>query len=281
MKRISLLLLICILCTAFKCDNEPLEGEFVTEQEASCDIAIQNVIDAALAFSQANDNTYESLCIAYKNALQFQIQFCGDPDGSLQALIDSLGNCSSIVEVTNCDEAIAAAQLAQEAFENATSETYTELCNDYRLSLLTLMELCGSDEDTIAILQDLGNCIEEIVTGEGFISVNTGSAPLVFDIINVFQNGNTLQVAAETGSPTYYIIYFEIELGATGDNLINDSFSMLITSQFYPSTQGFDDFTSTITTNTPGNIIGTFSGIVSNESGGDLNLTSGVISVAY
>ena len=280
MKKISFLVLFCVFLTAFKCDNEPLEGEFVTEQEASCDIAIQNAIDAAMAYSQATNETYESLCVAYKNALQFQIQFCGDPDGSLQALIDSIGNCSSVNEVDNCAEAAAAVGVAQAAFVEATIQTYTTLCIAYREALLTLIEFCGPDGGTLSVLQDLGNCVQD-ATGEGFITVNAGTAPVVFYGINVFENGNTLQVAAETGSPTYYIIYFEIELGVTGDEVINDSFSLLLNSQYYPSSSGFDDFTSTITTNNPGNIIGTFNGIVTNADGGDLSLTSGVISVSY
>ena len=178
MKRIAFVIFVFVLLTASKCDNEPLEGEFLTEQEASCDVAIQNVIDAALAFSQATEETYEQLCIAYKNALQFQIQFCGDPDGSLQALINSLGNCSTDIVIDDCAEAAAAVGVAQAAFFEATSETYTVLCNTYRETLLTLIEFCGPDGGTLSVLNDLGNCIEEEATGEGFISVNTGTVPL-------------------------------------------------------------------------------------------------------
>lgn len=280
MKRFLLLCSVLILFTAFKCDNEPLEGEFSTVEAESCNASIQNVINAALAFSEATEETYEQLCGDYKTTIQFQIQFCGDPDGSLQALLNSIGPCATDNEVDDCAEAAAAVGVAQAAFTEATSETYTELCNIYRETLLTLIEFCGPDGGTTSVLEDLGNCMEE-ATGEGIISVNVGTAPIVFDVINVFQIGEVLQVAAETGSPMYYIIYFEIALGETGVDIINDTFSITLNSQFLPSTQGFDDFTSTITSNTPGNIIGTFNGIVTNADGGDLSLTSGVISVSY
>ncbi len=280
MKKISLLLSCFLLLSAFKCDNEPLEGEFITEEEASCDVSSQNVIDAALAFTQATDETYEQLCIAYRIALQNQKQFCGDPGGTLQILIDSLGNCSINTEIEDCESALEAVEVAEAAFNQATIENYTQLCIVYREALLTLLEFCGPDSEIQAILVELGNCVQE-ATAEGLVTVNAGAAPIEFDIVNVFQNGNIIQVAAETGSPAYYIVYFEIALGETGVDIINSSFTFTLTSQFFPSTQGFDDFTSTITTNTPGNIIGSFNGIVTNADGGDLNLTSGVISVSY
>lgn len=281
MKRIMMLCLVSLLVIASKCDNEPLEGEFLTEQEsASCEIAIQNVINAGIAFEAATENTYEQLCIAYKTAIQFQIEFCGDPDGSLQALLDSIGACSTNTNIEDCSSAQEAVDLAQAAFEAATPENYTDLCIIYREALLTLIELCGPDGETQAKLVELGNCIQDTLA-EGILTVTAGNTPLVFDLINVFQSGNSLNVAAQTGSPAYYIVYFKINLGETGTDIINDTFKINVISQYLPSTQGFDDFTSTITTNTPGNIIGTFNGHVTNADGEDLSLTSGVISVSY
>ncbi|MCB0382157.1 MAG: hypothetical protein KDD05_02290 [Psychroserpens sp.] len=280
MRKLTFLLFICVFLTASKCDNEPLEGEFLTDEQASCDVSTQNVINAALAFSQATTETYEQLCIAYKNALQLQIQFCGDPDGSLQAIIDSLDNCFVNTEIEDCESAMAAVELAQNAFNESTYENYTELCVIYREALLTLIELCGPDSVSQAILVELGNCIQDTLA-EGIVTVTVDALPLVFDAINVFQTGTSLHIAAETGSPTYYIIYFEIDLGEIGDDIINETFKMNIVSQYLPSAEGFNDFTSTITTNTPGNVIGTFNGIVTNADGEDLSLTSGVISVSY
>jgi len=94
MKKISYLLLLFVLLTAFTCENEPLEGEFEEQNEISCEAAAQNTQNAALAFLEVTNETYSQLCIAYKNALQIQIEFCGDPEGILQTQIDSLGDCN-------------------------------------------------------------------------------------------------------------------------------------------------------------------------------------------
>ena len=57
MKKIGLLLSVFILLTAFKCDNEPLEGEFPDPNETACITASQNTANAALNFTNAtNDN---------------------------------------------------------------------------------------------------------------------------------------------------------------------------------------------------------------------------------
>lgn len=95
MKKISFLFSIFVLLTAFTCENEPLEGDFETENEQSCLIAAQNTQNAAVAFLSVTEETYSQLCIAYRNALQTQIQFCGDPDGVLQTQITSLGDCTN------------------------------------------------------------------------------------------------------------------------------------------------------------------------------------------
>lgn len=94
MKKISLLFGLCILLSAFTCENEPLEGDFSDPvPDTSCDEASQDTAAAVLAFVNATDANYTELCNAYKSALEAQIAACGDDSGSLQALIDSLGDC--------------------------------------------------------------------------------------------------------------------------------------------------------------------------------------------
>lgn len=95
MKKVSYLLTLFILLTAFTCENEPLEGEFGQDNEISCQAAAQNTQNAAVDFLDATDENYSQLCTAYRNALEIQIEFCGDPDGILQTQVDSLGNCSN------------------------------------------------------------------------------------------------------------------------------------------------------------------------------------------
>lgn len=93
MKKLSLLFSVFILLTAFTCENEPLEGEFYTGPNMSCEEAILNSASASLSFVSATEQNYTELCNALKNALEIQIDVCGDEDGTLQATIDGLGNC--------------------------------------------------------------------------------------------------------------------------------------------------------------------------------------------
>jgi len=71
---------------------------------------------------------------------------------------------------------------------------------------------------------------------------------------------------------------------STGMEIINPNYVLTLPTtdaDYFPSTQGFDDFTSTITENNPGTLVGTFSGIVSNSGGADVSLTSGSINITY
>lgn len=61
--------------------------------EDDCDSASDEVDAAELAFQNANVDNYTSLCITYRTALENQIMLCGDDDGSIQSIIDSLGDC--------------------------------------------------------------------------------------------------------------------------------------------------------------------------------------------
>ncbi|NRA91274.1 MAG: hypothetical protein HRU26_01080 [Psychroserpens sp.] len=157
MKRSILICAVLLLFTAFKCDNEPLEGEFVSESQVSCEIAIQNVEEAFQVFENAEDNNYTELCLAYRNALIRQIEFCGDPGGVLQNEIDALGNCGQIQFVDDCVAAAAAVGEAQAAFALATPENYTELCIAYRETLFQLLEFCGEDGGTQSVINGLGD----------------------------------------------------------------------------------------------------------------------------
>lgn len=94
MKRLTILLSVFILLSAFTCENEPLEGEFGSDVDpASCNDAIENTVAAAFDFVGVDDSNYSQLCNVYKDALIARISACGDPDGSLQSAVDDLGNC--------------------------------------------------------------------------------------------------------------------------------------------------------------------------------------------
>ena len=233
MKKLSLLFSIFVLLTAFTCENEPIEGEFETDTDLSCELAVQNTIDAAIAFLGVTDENYSELCTTYRNALQTQILLCGDPDGSLQTQIDSLGSCSIDNEVDDCVSATAAVGVAQAAFAEATEDNYTQLCNAYRETLLDLIEFCGTDGGTESVLNDLGDCTNEQTTeglvgtwlltawlGEEPIDLNNDGVESInfLEEMDCYSNETIVFNSDNTGTATstsYAEFEFIIEVGTT------------------------------------------------------------------
>ena len=280
----NFVLLSCfILLSAFTCENEPLEGEFGVNTSVSCELAIQNLIIAADNFAGANpiDSNYTQLCLAYKVALQDQIIVCGD-DGTLQTVINSLGDCGDDTQPNECDNATTAANEAESVFNNANDTNYTDLCNVYKSALQDKITACGDTDGNIqSIIDDLGDCTQS--TPEVEISLTAGTLPIEFDLVNVVEEGGVLKITGNTSAngASNYEIYFEVTPGATGVDIINNTFYLTLTSTFFPDTSGFDDFTSNITENTSGILIGTFGGIVTNADNGNLSITLGVINITY
>ena len=270
---------MCTVVLSFvSCEDEPLEGDFGTGG-LTCEVAIANTTQAGLNFLSVNDDNYTQLCVAYSTALQAQIQACGDADGSLQAAVDALGDCTVSVG-DDCDSATEAVDIAEAAFDNATPDNYTTLCNAYKSALENQIAQCGDDTGSIqAEIDALGDCTQ--TTPEVEISLTAGTLPIEFDMVNVVVDGNILKVTGETSLASNYMVYFEIEQGQTGVDVINPTFELTLTSVFFPSTQGFEDYTSEITVNTDGVLTGTFWGVVTNADGGDLSLTSGMINITY
>lgn len=280
MLRKSIFLLCCFaLLTAFQCEDEPLEGDFVTDSEASCIDAVNNVSAALDAFIDSDDDNYTALCNAYRISLEGQISACGDPNGTLQSAIDSL-ECTGTTDDTACEEAQLESQNAATALENASDNDYTALCQNYKDALTNEISVCGDDGSLQAIIDELGDCTNDNNTDDVEISVVAGTLTIEFDDVNVVENGTILEVTGEDTS-TGYTIYFELAQNTTGTDVINSTFVLTLTSEFFPSTQGFDDFTSEIVDNTPGTIFGTFFGLVTNADGGDLSLTQGMINISY
>ncbi|WP_431137596.1 hypothetical protein [Psychroserpens mesophilus] len=156
MKKLSFLFSLFVLLTAFTCENEPLEGDFTTEDVLSCEIAAQNTQDAAIAFLDVTDENYTQLCIAYRNALEVQIEFCGDPDGILQTQINSLGDCGA-TNPDPCETVTIAANNAETAYDADPSDS--SLCSTYLTALQIQITVCGDSDGSIqAIIDGLDDC---------------------------------------------------------------------------------------------------------------------------
>lgn len=186
---------------------------------------------------------------------------------------------------TSCEDASSFVDDAESAYNNNPDSI--NLCNSYRSALEELIDSCGDPSGEIqAVIDSLNNCEEDDTqpVPEVEISLTAGTLPIEFDLVEVVTVGNTLQITGETSAANNYSIYFEVEEGATGVDIINEAFVLTLSTtdpDYFPSTQGFDDFTSTITENGTGTLVGSFGGVVTNSSGGDLSLSQGTISISY
>lgn len=63
--------------------------------EDLCEEAITATEIAQEDYENATDDTLEDMCNAYVDALEYQIEVCGD-DGTLQAIIDDIGDCAPV-----------------------------------------------------------------------------------------------------------------------------------------------------------------------------------------
>ncbi|MBS3739588.1 MAG: hypothetical protein KGY51_11455 [Psychroflexus sp.] len=68
------------------------------DENVECQNAQQATLQAQQDFENTSDSDYEQLCSVYVDALNLQIIECGDEDGSLQTIIDELGDCTLVVE---------------------------------------------------------------------------------------------------------------------------------------------------------------------------------------
>ena len=182
MKKLCALLSFLILFTSFTCENESLEGEFADDQPdttISCEQAIQNMVTAITNFSEVtpDDVNYTQLCLAYQNALQDQIDACGDNDGTLQAILNSLGDCGDVNQTDDCETATTSANNAETAYNN--DNTNEDLCNAYKTALQNQITACGDTDGSIQTMIDgLGDCTNMQSTGT--LSVTTGTLNIQF-----------------------------------------------------------------------------------------------------
>ncbi|GAB5564021.1 MAG: hypothetical protein Wins2KO_10840 [Winogradskyella sp.] len=156
-KKIKILRYSFTFLVLFGCQNEPYEGEIVTEDN-SCIIATNATNIASNNFFNSTEEEYSLFCQVYRDALADQIEICGDEDGSLTLLLNNLGNC----EIDDpCDEIETQTNLARIAFESAIASSYEVLCNAYKDALVFQIEECGDDGSLQIIIDELGECEPE------------------------------------------------------------------------------------------------------------------------
>lgn len=136
------------------CHDEPYEGDFPTEDN-NCLAAMLATAEASVNFANASDTDFSILCQIYRDALQDEIEICGDEDGHLQLLLDGLGDCDN---GDTCALAIELTEIAYNDFIVASDLDYEEYCNAYKEALIYQIQICGDDGTLQSIVDELGDC---------------------------------------------------------------------------------------------------------------------------
>ncbi len=182
--------------------------------------------------------------------------------------------------ITDCEIAQNATASAVAAYNNDTSNT--SLCEAYSAALENEISECGDTNGTLQeMIDNLENCTTQTATG--ILKVTTGTLPIDFITRTAtLSNGKILVNGSNTEQGADYHIYFEVTEGNTGTDVMENFLLTLNGGEYVPNTDGFDDFTSTVTLSSNGTIQGTFGGIVSRISdGADLSLTQGQVDMTY
>ena len=190
-------------------------------------------------------------------------------------------SCSSEEGTDNeCTIAKKEKTTAEAAYNTDTTDEV--LCKAYKMALENEITTCGDSEGALQeIIDGLGNCTTAS-SNAGDLSVTAGTLNIVFTTNStVLESGVITVNGSNLDQGANYKIYFELEENTIGQDIMQNFKLTLNGSDFYPNTSGFDDFTNNITVNSGGMIKGTFGGLVSKSNGGDLNLSRGILDLAY
>ncbi|MBR9915261.1 MAG: hypothetical protein GYB32_10625 [Algicola sp.] len=187
MKKSLLLLLPFVVLLMVSCEDEPIDDGLQTGG-TSCEQAVLNTADAALNFLGVNADNYTQLCVAYRNALQAQVQACGDEDGSLQAAIEALGDCTDQNQQSSDLEGtwLLTAWLIDEAYD---------LNNDGTESFNLLDEMDCYNNETIVFNSDGTAVVTSTSYAEIDVSIEVGTTDSFDYIVNCIQETEVSNVA--------------------------------------------------------------------------------------
>ncbi len=130
--------------TAVTCADTQADAE-------SARLAYEATFDPDLDF--IDSNAFESACSAYAVALDQQRNFCGDPNGTIQGMIDALEDC----QIT-CEQAEANSEEALMQYSTATIGNFAALCAQYASYLQEEIQFCGDSDGSILEALNNLNC---------------------------------------------------------------------------------------------------------------------------
>ena len=238
MKKIFELSSFIILLLFINCDNEPYEGDFVNEDNA-CVMAIRATNESGANYLQTNatEENHNILCQTYRDALDDQIEICGDPSGDLQEIVDFLGDCTTIFD-NPCANAQNATAIALQEYLNAPTLDYEVACLAYVVAIENEIDVCGDNGALQSLINELGDC-------QPFVYNITGSWKLIamnsnigrdlnndgivtsdyFEEINCYTE-ESIDFNADGTGIFYYRSYAVVEISASEDNFDNVDYSI-------------------------------------------------------
>jgi hypothetical protein len=191
--------------------------------------------------------------------------------------------CSSSSDsssATDCENLVNATDAAKVAYNTATAANLAEKCTSYKTALQNQINGCS---DGSGALQNIINGLDcTAPTTTGTLSMSLGSAPLAFDELTVTTLGTTRRVHGEKNNSTSYEIDFDVEIGQTGANKINNFKIRLFSQTFTPLIPAVfgNNWTNNITVNSSNSVVGTFRGELSNGSQVQ-DLLNGVVNINF
>lgn len=182
-----------------------------------CDEAIAATEIAQWDYEIATETNFESLCNAYINALEYQIEVCGD-DGTLQSILDELGDCESIFVETlgtwklvawltdqsrdiDNDGVVTNDYLEEiDCYDNETITFYSDATGVLHLRSyadITYTPVIGFPDE-----EDFFVTCNNIMEDKPFTWIQVGNNTLILTmqdgtIVNYFRNANSLFIAID------------------------------------------------------------------------------------
>lgn len=145
------------------------------------EMAAETALSAYEMAQQVNEDgfvsssEFETACNVYGQALMTQRDYCGDLDGSIQQMIEDLGDCQ-----ISCEIATNNRNEAEVQYNTATMGEFFDKCAQYQVYLQEQIDFCGDEDGTIQAEIDSLDCGDDDADG----------VPNVFENFNGDPDGN-------------------------------------------------------------------------------------------
>lgn len=140
-----------ITCTDTEMDVATAEAAYTAAQQVGDDGFVSS-------------SSFEAACNAYTQALMTQRNYCGDLDGSIQQMIEDLGDCQ-----ISCEIATNNRNEAEVQYNTATMGEFFDKCAQYQVYLQEQIDFCGDEDGAIQAEIDSLDCGDD--DGDGVPNV--------------------------------------------------------------------------------------------------------------